>query len=69
VNKAGSTDSDKVIAAMGGQSFEGPRGTVTVDGTSRHVVQHIYLGQAQPDGTYKIINDFGSIEPGKQCNL
>lgn len=69
VDKAGSTDADKIIAAMGGQSFDGPRGTVTVDGTGRHVAQHIYLGEAQQDGTYKIVKDFGSIEPGKQCNL
>jgi urea transport system substrate-binding protein len=69
VDKAGSTDPDKVITAMGGQSFDGPRGNVTVDGSNRHVAQHVYVGEAQPDGTYKIIKDFGVVQPGPQCAL
>lgn len=68
VDKAGSTDPDKVIAAMGGQTFDGPRGKITVDGSNRHVAQHVYLGEAQPDGTYKITKDFGVVQPGAQCS-
>lgn len=69
VAKAGSTDPDKVIAAMGGQTFDGPRGKVTVDGSNRHVAQHIYVAEAQPDGRYKIVKDFGVVQPGPQCSL
>lgn len=69
VKKAGSTDPDKVIAAMGGQSFNGPRGKVTVDGSNRHVAQNIYVGEAQANGTYKIVKDLGVIQPGHQCSL
>lgn len=66
---AGSTDPDKVIAQLGGQSFDGPRGTVTIDGTTHHVSQHIYIGEAQTDGTYNIVKDLGSVEPGPQCDF
>lgn len=69
VKKAGSTDPDKVIKAMGGQSFDGPRGKVTVDGTTRHVAQNVYVGEAQANGTYKIVKDLGVVQPGDQCSL
>jgi len=69
VDKAGSADPAKVIAAMGGQNFDGPRGKITVDGSNRNVAQHVYLGDAQSDGTYKITKNFGVIQPGPQCSL
>jgi len=69
VRKAGTTDTSAVIKAMGGQTFDGPRGTLTVSGTTHHVAQHIYLGAATPDATYQILHDFGLIQPGPQCSF
>jgi ABC-type branched-subunit amino acid transport system substrate-binding protein len=67
VRKAGTPDAPSVVKAMGGESFNGPRGTLTVSGTTHHVAQHIYLAAATPDATYRILHDFGLIEPGPQC--
>lgn len=69
VEAAGSAEPDDVIEAMGGQSFDGPRGNVTVDGTTHHVAQQIYVGEAQSDGTFEIVEDLGVIDPGRQCSF
>ncbi|MGI8827663.1 MAG: transporter substrate-binding protein [Chloroflexota bacterium] len=67
VQKARTASTNAVVKAMAGQTFYAPRGRMTVNGRTRHVAQHIYLGQAQPNGTYKIRHDFGLIKPGPQC--
>jgi ABC-type branched-subunit amino acid transport system substrate-binding protein len=64
--KAKSTDTDKVAAALEGLSFDGPRGKVTMDPESHHVTQNMYLATAQPDATLKVVKDFGEIAP-KTC--
>lgn len=68
-NEAGTVEGQEVATAMGGQTFDAPRGPITVDEETHHVAQHIYLGESQPDGTYEVIKDFGEIEPGDQCSL
>ena len=69
VRQAGTTDTAGVVKAMGGQTFNGPRGTLTVSGATHHVAQHMYLGAATPDATYRILHDFGLIQPGSQCSF
>ena len=64
--KAGSLDADKVLAALGEVSFEGPRGTITMD-KQRHAALSMYMGQAQPDGSIKILEAFKNVSPGEQC--
>ncbi|MCP1575137.1 amino acid ABC transporter [Herbaspirillum rubrisubalbicans] len=66
VEKAGSTDSDKVIKALGEVSFNGPRGMVAMN-KSRHTPLSMRLGQVQHDGTIKILETFTSVDPGNQC--
>ena len=39
----GAPDGDALLAAMRGQSFESPRGPVTLDAKSRDLVQNIYM--------------------------
>jgi ABC-type branched-subunit amino acid transport system substrate-binding protein len=67
--KAGSVEPDAVADALGGTSFNAPRGKITIDAKTHHVAQHVYLGIAQPSHTYKIVKDFGLIQPGKQCSF
>jgi urea transport system substrate-binding protein len=69
VAKAGSADPDKVAAAMGGQTFKAPKGKITVDARTHHVAQHIYFGVARPNGSYRIVKDFGLIPAGAQCSF
>ncbi|KGD54876.1 periplasmic binding domain protein [Burkholderia pseudomallei] len=66
VEKAGSTDSAKVIKALGEVSFDGPRGPVTMD-KSWHTPLAMRLGQIQADGSVKILQTFPDVDPGAQC--
>jgi urea transport system substrate-binding protein len=43
-----STDTDKVIAAMGGQTFKAPSGfTLTMDATNHHLHKPVLIGEVQ----------------------
>ena len=66
VEKAGSTDSAKVISALGAVSFNGPRGNVQMN-KSRHTPLSMRLGQVQADGSIKILETFANVDPGAQC--
>ena len=66
VEKAGSTDSAKVIKALGEVSYVGPRGSVAMN-KSRHTPLSMRLGQVEQDGSIKILETFASVDPGAQC--
>ena len=66
VEKAGSTDQDKVLKALAEVSVEGPRGTIKMD-KQRHAPLTMYLGQVQADGSVKVIQSFKNVDPGAQC--
>ncbi|MFM0187051.1 substrate-binding protein [Paraburkholderia nemoris] len=66
VEKAGSTDADKVIKALGQVSFDGPRGPVAMN-RSRHTPLAMRLGQIQADGSIRILQTFPNVDPGAQC--
>jgi urea transport system substrate-binding protein len=56
VEKAKSTDTDKVIAAMGGQTFKAPSGfTLTMDKTNHHLHRPVYIGEVKSDGQFNIV--------------
>ena len=56
VEKAKSTDTDKVIAAMGGQTFKAPSGfTLTMDKTNHHLHKPVYIGEVKADGQFNIV--------------
>ena len=51
VKKAGSTDTDKVIAAMAGQTFKAPGGFVsTMDPKNHHLHKPVFIGEVKADG-------------------
>ncbi len=66
VEKAGSTDADKVIAALATVKVEGPRGTIQMS-KQRHAPLTMYLGQVQKDGSIKLLESFKNVDPGEQC--
>ena len=66
VEKAGSVDPVKVLKALGEVSFDGPRGTVSMD-KEHHAALTMYLGQVQADGSVKTIQKFPDVSPGNQC--
>ena len=56
VEKAGTTDVDKVIAAMSGQTFKAPSGfTVQMDAGNHHLHKPVFIGEVQADGQFDIV--------------
>lgn len=53
VEKAGSTDVDKVREAAKGIEFNAPEGKVTIDGETQHLYKKVRIGEVQPDGQFK----------------
>ena len=56
VEKAKSTDVDKVIGAVSGQSFKAPNGfTVKMDEKNHHLHKPVFVGEIRPDGQFNIV--------------
>jgi len=56
VEKAKSTDTDKVIAAMAGQSFKAPSGfTVKMDEKNHHLHKPVFVGEVKADGQFRVV--------------
>jgi len=56
VEKAGTTDTDKVIEAMGGQTFKAPSGfTLTMDKTNHHLHKPVLIGEVREDGQFDVV--------------
>ncbi|MDR1275930.1 MAG: urea ABC transporter substrate-binding protein [Candidatus Accumulibacter sp.] len=56
VEKAQSVETDKVIAAMRGQSFKAPDGfTVKMDEKNHHLHKPVFVGEIRPDGQFNIV--------------
>lgn len=57
VREAKTDDSKKVREILKTQTFEGPAGKIWFDPESNHAFRSFYLGQIQPDGSIKIVNN------------
>lgn len=66
VEKAGSTDTAAVLAALAEVSFVGPRGTVSMS-KQHHAPLTMYLGQVKADGSVTVVDKFEGVDPGQQC--
>ncbi|MER8440056.1 substrate-binding protein [Mesorhizobium sp. M1312] len=66
VEKAGSTDTAAVLAALAEVSFVGPRGTVSMN-SQHHAPLTMYLGQVKADGSVTVVDIFKGVDPGEQC--
>jgi urea transport system substrate-binding protein len=56
VKKAGSTDTDKVIAAMAGQTFPAPGGFIsTMDAKNHHLHKPVFIGEIKSDGQFNVV--------------
>jgi urea transport system substrate-binding protein len=56
VEKAKSTDTDKVIAAMAGQTFQAPGGfTSTMDAKNHHLHKPVFIGEVKADGQFNVV--------------
>jgi urea transport system substrate-binding protein len=56
VEKAKSTDTDKVIAAMAGQTFDAPSGyKLMMDKTNHHLHKPVMIGEIRTDGQFNVV--------------
>jgi urea transport system substrate-binding protein len=56
VEQVKSTDPEKVIPAVGGQTFQAPSGFVlTMDRTNHHLHKPVYIGEIRPDGQFSVV--------------
>ncbi|HEX7436125.1 MAG TPA: urea ABC transporter substrate-binding protein [Caldimonas sp.] len=56
VTKAKSTDTDKVIAAMAGQTFPAPGGFMsTMDMKNHHLHKPVFIGEVTSDGQFNVV--------------
>ena len=56
VEKAKSIDIDKVIVAMGGQTFKAPDGfTIKMDEKNHHLHKPVFIGEVQADGQFNVV--------------
>ena len=56
VAKAKSTETDKVIAAMAGQTFKAPGGFIsTMDKENHHLHKPVFIGEIKADGQFNVV--------------
>jgi urea transport system substrate-binding protein len=56
VEKAKSTETDKVIAALGGQTFKAPSGFVAkMDEKNHHLHKPVFIGEVKADGQFNVV--------------
>jgi urea transport system substrate-binding protein len=56
VEKAGTTDVDKVIPAVGGQTFAAPDGfTIEMDPKNHHLHKPVFIGEVKADGQFNVV--------------
>ncbi len=56
VEKAKTTDVDKVIAAVGGQTFKAPSGfTIKMDEKNHHLHKPVFIGEIKADGQFSVV--------------
>ena len=56
VKKARSTDTDKVIAAMAGQTFKAPSGILSrMDEKNHHLHKAVFIGEVKADGQFNVV--------------
>jgi urea transport system substrate-binding protein len=57
LEKAHSTDTDKVIAAMSGQKFKAPSGyELEMDKSNHHLHKPVMIGEIRADGQFNVVN-------------
>lgn len=73
VNAAGTLDRDAVITQLeSGVSFDGPKGTVFMDGGSHHMTQPVSLARANDSNGFDVFETFENVAPSweqETCDL
>ncbi len=62
-NLAQSLDPEDLVNALERATLQGPQGKVDMDAATHHATVNTYLSRCQADGTFPIVERFGSIAP------
>lgn len=62
-NQAGSIDSDALVESLNNITVSSPQGLLQMNSEHQHATVNTYLSRCQTNGEFKIIKNFGSIEP------
>jgi branched-chain amino acid transport system substrate-binding protein len=57
----GSTDGEKLVAAMKGMAWESPRGPISIDADTRDIIQNIYIRKVDKVGGELYNVEFATI--------
>jgi len=60
---------DAIVAGLGGATFDGPSGPLTIDPTNQHMVQNAYIATIQPDKSFKLEETIENVAPQAGCTL
>jgi len=63
VEKAGSTDTDKVIKAISQITMDAPQGRIHISPVNQHIWSNCVAGRGRADGMIDVIERFGQVEP------
>jgi urea transport system substrate-binding protein len=63
VEKAGSTDDDKVIAAISQVEYEAPQGRVNISAENNHMLCNSFLARVTEQRNFEIVKGYGQIPP------
>jgi urea transport system substrate-binding protein len=70
VAKAGSTEDDKVVAAISKVDFEAPQGHVNISARNNHMLCNSILARVTDHASFETVTNYGQIEPDVPgCNL
>ena len=70
VAKAGSTEDDRVVAAISQVDFQGPQGHVNISAKNNHMLCNSILARVTDHASFETVQNFGQIEPDVAgCNL
>lgn len=69
VEKAGKVDKEAMITALPQVSFKAPQGEISIQAGSNHAKLHQLIADTQADGTFKLIQDFGAVDPISNCTI
>ncbi|MDH4121540.1 MAG: ABC transporter substrate-binding protein [Deltaproteobacteria bacterium] len=62
-NAAGSLDPEALVDALESMTLTGPQGTVVMDPVTHHARVNAYLTRCEKDGTFPIVESFGTHDP------
>jgi urea transport system substrate-binding protein len=69
VEKAGKIDKEAMIDALPKVKFKAPQGEIYIYKNTNHAALHQIIAESRPDGTFRLIKDFGLVKPISHCKI